>query len=139
MNRKLLKSKIHRATITHADIEYEGSITISPELMEKADLVPHEAVAVWNVTSGTRLETYVIPGIKGTSDIAINGAAAHLMKPGDLIIVASFAEYSEDEVSSHVPKKIFVDAKNRFVYEGDEVPGPEKRDRERDIKKALLI
>lgn len=124
MRRKLLKSKIHRATVTHADVNYEGSITVPPELMRRADLVPHEAVSVWNVTRGTRLETYVIPGIESSLDIAINGAAAHLMKPGDIIIIASFAEYEEEEILSHIPKRIFVDSKNLYIEERDEVPGP---------------
>lgn len=129
MIRKLLKSKIHRATVTHADVDYEGSITIPPELMERGDIIPHEAVSVWNVTRGTRIETYAIPGTKNSQDISINGAAAHLMKPSDIVIIASFAEYDEQEALTHVPKRIFVDSKNRFLREGDEIPGPRVRDK----------
>lgn len=110
--RRLLKSKIHRATVTHADLQYEGSITIAPELMRAADILPHEAVWVWNVTSGQRFETYVITGKAGSSSICVNGAAAHCVTPGDLIIIASFVQVPDEYASLWSPHVVFVDAWN---------------------------
>src|SRR5947199_7181270 len=89
--RTMLKSKIHRATVTGADVDYEGSITLDPDLMDAADILPNEAVAVWDVTNGSRLETYALPGTRGKGECILNGAAAHLVKPGDVVIVATFA------------------------------------------------
>lgn len=111
--RRLLKSKIHRACVTHADLSYEGSITIAPELLVLADILPHEAVHIWNVTAGTRFETYAIEGVPGSSDICVNGAAAHLVTPGDIIIIASFIQIAEEHCQSYVPKVVFVDEQNR--------------------------
>ena len=88
MNRKLLKSKIHGATVTHADLKYEGSITIAPELLKASDIAPYEAVQIWNVTNGNRFETYAIIGDSGSKDISVNGAAARLVQPGDKVIIA---------------------------------------------------
>src|SRR5947209_15119169 len=90
--RFMLKSKIHRATVTHADVDYEGSVTLDPRLLEAADILPYEKVHVWNVTRGTRLETYAIPGEAGSGVVCINGAAAHLARPGDLVIIATFVD-----------------------------------------------
>ena len=90
MFRKFLRSKIHRATVTQADLHYEGSLTLPPDLLIAAGIAPFEAVQVWNVTRGTRLETYAILGEIGSNDVCINGAAAHLVRPGDIIIVATF-------------------------------------------------
>ena len=98
MRRILFKSKIHRATVTHADVEYEGSVTIDVDLLRAADILPYEKVAVWNVTRGTRLETYALEGEAGSGVICINGAAAHLNQPGDLVILATFAEVEAAEL-----------------------------------------
>ncbi len=121
--RKLLRSKIHRATITHADPNYEGSITVPPELLRLADIAPYEAVNVWNVTNGNRFETYAITGETDSNDIAVNGAAALLVKPGDIIIIASFGFFEEGDVKSHEPKLVFVDEKNRWKESRREIPG----------------
>ncbi|MEN8161280.1 MAG: aspartate 1-decarboxylase, partial [Myxococcota bacterium] len=91
MIRTLLKSKIHRATVTEANLEYEGSVTIDTDLMEAGDLVPYEQVQIYDCTNGSRLTTYAIPGEAGSGEICINGAAAHLVKPGDIVIIASYA------------------------------------------------
>jgi aspartate 1-decarboxylase len=112
--RKMLKSKIHRACVTQADLEYEGSITISPELLKAANILPYEAVNVWNVTAGTRFETYAITGDKGSTDICVNGAAAHLVTPGDLVIIASFSQVLEEDCATLVPTVVFVDQFNRL-------------------------
>ncbi|VAX40720.1 Aspartate 1-decarboxylase [hydrothermal vent metagenome] len=112
MKRTLLKSKIHRATVTEADLDYEGSVTIDSVLLEAADIVPFERVEIYNVTRGTRLATYAIEGEAGSGIICINGAAAHHMQPKDLVIIASYAEYYEEEIEDHCPKIILVDEKN---------------------------
>jgi aspartate 1-decarboxylase len=123
--RRMLGSKIHKATVTQADINYEGSISISPELLKAADILPFEAVSIWNVTSGTRLETYAIEGQSGSSDICINGAAAHLVSPGDLIIIARFIQVNDEDCVNYRPKIIFVDKQNRIKEIREEVAGPE--------------
>ncbi len=115
MNRTLLKSKIHRATVTEAALHYEGSVTVDCELLAAADIVDHEQVQIYNITRGTRLTTYAIPGPPGGGDICINGAAAHLVEPGDLVIIASYAEYEEREVQRHKPRVILVDEWNRVA------------------------
>ena len=115
MHRKMLKSKIHRATVTGADLHYEGSITIDQDLLEAADIIPYEAVAVWNVTNGNRFETYAIEGERGSGVICINGAAARLVSPRDLVIVASFVDMENAEALRHEPKLVFVDDKNRML------------------------
>jgi aspartate 1-decarboxylase len=112
MQRSLLKSKIHRATVTQADLEYEGSISIDQDLMKVGDLITHEHVHVWNVTQGTRFETYVIPAPKGSKMIQINGAAAHLAKKGDKVIITSFTTLSSLKAKRHKPKIVFVDDNN---------------------------
>ena len=128
MRRILFKSKIHRATVTHADLNYEGSVTIDLDLLEAADIVAHEKVAIWNVTRGTRLETYALEGARGSGLICINGAAAHLNHPGDLVILATFAEVEEAELAAWKPRVVFVDAANRQVMPGEqELPGPALR------------
>ena len=104
MKRTLLKSKIHRATVTDADLHYEGSVTIDPELLDAADIVNHERVEIYDITNGARLSTYAILGEPGAGEICINGAAAHLVNPGDLVIIVSYAEYSEDELANHEPR-----------------------------------
>ncbi|MFP3940559.1 MAG: aspartate 1-decarboxylase [Thermoanaerobaculia bacterium] len=115
MRRTLLKSKIHRATVTEADLHYVGSITIDPQLMEAADVVEHERVEIYDITNGERFATYAIPGRPGCGEICINGAAAHLARPGDLVIVATYAEYDEDELAGHEPRVVFVDERNRIA------------------------
>ncbi len=96
MFRKFLKSKIHRATVTQADLDYEGSLTLPPDLMRAANIAPYEAVVVWNITRGSRLETYAIEGVEGDRDICANGAAAHHIRPGDMVIVATFLYLMND-------------------------------------------
>ncbi len=110
----MLKSKIHRAHITQACLDYEGSITIAPELLKSANILPNEAVHVWNITSGTRFETYAIPGISGSNDICVNGAAAHLVSVGDLIIIATFSQIPEEQCSTWIPTVIFVNENNQL-------------------------
>jgi aspartate 1-decarboxylase len=128
MMRTMLKSKIHRATVTQADLDYEGSVTIDSQLLRAADILPFEKVAVWNVTQGTRLETYALEGEPGSGVICINGAAAHLNKPGDLVILATFAEVEEHEAVNWKPTVVFVDEKNRIVPgRTEEIPGPARR------------
>ncbi len=124
MLRKVLSAKIHRATITHADLNYEGSVTIPPELLALTDIREFEAVSVWNVTSGTRFETYAISGEPNSTAICVNGAAAHLVTVGDLVIIASFVQIDDDHLASHKPKVVFVDAHNRVRHIRAEVPGP---------------
>lgn len=110
----ILKSKIHRARVTSADRHYEGSISVDLGLMKAAELVHHEHVHVWNVTNGSRFETYVVPAPKGSGIIQINGAAAHHAKKGDLVIVSSFAQLTQKQAGRHLPKIVFVDEKNRI-------------------------
>ena len=114
MERTLLKSKIHRATVTDADLHYQGSVTIDPLLMESADLLHHERVEIYNVTNGERFATYAIPGRRGAGEIVINGAAAHKATTGDLVILASYATYSDAEARRHKPSLVFVDERNRI-------------------------
>ncbi len=121
----MFKSKIHRATVTHADLSYEGSVTVDSDLLDAANILPYEAVHIWNVTRGTRLVTYALRGPRGSRAICINGAAAHLNQPGDLVILATFAEMEADEARAHVPTVVRVDANNRILAEaGPELPGP---------------
>lgn len=114
MQRILLKSKIHRATVTEADLDYEGSLTVDRDLMDAADLLPYEEVHIFNVTNGHRFSTYVIEGDRGSNTICVNGAAAHLAREGDCLIIASFANYSEDEFLNHSPKLVYVDDYNNI-------------------------
>ena len=118
MYRTMCKSKIHRATVTGADLNYVGSITIDPVLMEAADLLEFEQVAVVNVNNGARFETYVIPGEPGRGEICLNGAAARLAHPGDKVIVISYAQYNEAEMETYRPVFIFVDEQNRINRDG---------------------
>src|SRR5918912_3287107 len=128
MRRSLFKSKIHRATVTDADLEYEGSVTIDEDLLDAAGIWEYEAVHVWNITRGTRLTTYAIKGARGAGVICINGAAAHLNKPGDKVILATFAEMEEAEARRHVPQVVLVDDENRIVSkDAREVAGPARR------------
>ena len=123
MERKMLKSKIHRATVTGADLHYEGSITIDKDLMEASDIIPYEAVVIWNVTNGNRFETYAIEGERGSGVICINGAAARLVAPKDLVIIASFVSMDNAEALAHEPKLVFVDEQNVMLTSRKEVAG----------------
>ena len=111
MHRTMMKSKIHRATVTGSDLNYVGSITLDPRLMEFADLLEHEQVHVLDIDNGARFETYVIRGRRG--DVVLNGAAARLVHTGDRIIVISYAQYDEEELESYAPKVVHVDSRNR--------------------------
>ena len=115
MQRTMLKSKVHRATVTTADLDYVGSITVDADLLDAADLLPGEQVAVVDVTNGARLETYVIEGERGSGVIGINGAAAHLVHPGDLVILISYAMVTDAEARTMRPKVVFVDRDNRVT------------------------
>jgi len=120
MFRTMLKSKIHRATVTQADLHYVGSVTIDPNLMEAADLLPGEQVAIVDVNNGARLETYVITGPRGSGVIGINGAAARLVHEGDLVIIISYCTVTDAEARELLPKVVFVDSANRIVGTGDD-------------------
>ena len=127
--RTLFKSKIHRATVTHADIDYEGSVTVDADLLAAADIAAYEEVHIWNVTRGSRLTTYALPGERGSGVVCVNGAAAHLCRPGDLVIVATFAQVAEADVRLHRPTVVHVDERNRIrpLRDPDEVAGPARR------------
>jgi len=113
MRRTMMKSKIHRATVTDANLHYVGSVTIDPELMEAADILENEKVDVLDITNGNRLTTYAIPGAPGRGEVCLNGAAAHLVHKGDLVILVSYAEYEDEEARRHRPRVVFVDEQNR--------------------------
>lgn len=118
MNRSMFKSKIHRATVTHANLHYVGSITIDTELLEAADILPGELVAIVDVTNGARLETYVIAGEPGSGVIGINGAAAHLVQEGDTVIIITYASMSDEKARSFRPSVVHVNASNSIVDVG---------------------
>ena len=109
----MLKSKIHRATVTEAILDYEGSITIDENLMDAAGIVPYEKVLVADLTNGTRHETYVVTGARGTGTICVMGAAAHLAKKGDMVIIMAFADIDADTADKHKPKIVLVDENNK--------------------------
>lgn len=115
MRRRMLGGKIHRATVTGADVDYEGSVTIDSDLIEAAGMLIHEAVEIWDVTNGARLTTYVMAGPPGSGEVCINGAAAHLVSIGDLVIIANFVEMDDQEARDWEPQIVFVDAENRPV------------------------
>lgn len=114
MYRTMLKSKIHRATVTQADLHYVGSVTLDRDLMDAADLLPGEQVAIVDIDNGARLETYVIEGPRGSGIIGINGAAARLVHTGDLVILISYVSVTDAEARTLVPRVVFVDAENRI-------------------------
>ncbi|MFQ5330352.1 MAG: aspartate 1-decarboxylase [Thermodesulfobacteriota bacterium] len=113
MQRVMLKSKIHRATVTDANLDYEGSISIDEGLMESAGLLPYEQVDIYNVTNGERFRTYTITGERGSGEICINGAAAHKAQRGDIIIIASYGVFEEEAARRHTPVLVYVDSENR--------------------------
>ncbi len=124
MMRIMMKSKIHRATVTQADLDYVGSVTIDEDLLDAADLIEGEQVAIVDITNGARLETYVIPAARGSGAIGINGAAAHLVRPGDLIIIMSYAMMDEAEARALTPRVVHVDGANRVVKIGNDPAEP---------------
>jgi aspartate 1-decarboxylase len=121
MRRKMLKSKIHRATVTGSDLHYVGSITVDADLLEAADILEHELVHVLDVDNGARFETYTITGQRGSGEVKINGAAARLVHTGDTVIVVSYADYERDELESYEPVVVHVDKDNRIVTVDDAV------------------
>lgn len=125
MKINVFKSKIHRATVTHADVDYEGSVTIDSALLDAAHILPYEAVHIWNVTRGTRLVTYALEAPRGSGAVCVNGAAARLNRPGDLVILATFADMTPEEARVHKPIVVRVDQNNRASEDrSDEKPGP---------------
>jgi aspartate 1-decarboxylase len=124
VQRTMLKSKIHRATVTQADLHYVGSLTVDAGLMEAADLLPGEQVHVVDINNGARLETYVIEGPRGSGIIGINGAAARLVQPGDLVIIISYASLDDAEARAFVPRVVHVDAGNRVTGTGADAAEP---------------
>ena len=121
MRRKMLKSKIHRATVTGSDLHYVGSITVDAELLDAADILEHELVHVLDVDNGARFETYTIAGQRGSGEIKINGAAARLVHTGDTVIVVSYADYEREELETYEPVVVHVDQDNRIVTVDDAV------------------
>ena len=124
MIRIMMKSKIHRATVTQADLDYVGSVTLDSALMEAADLLEGEQVAIVDITNGARIETYVIPGERGSGVVGINGAAAHLVHPGDLVIIISYGMMADAEARALQPKIVHVDEQNRIVKLGNDPAEP---------------
>jgi aspartate 1-decarboxylase len=124
MRRSLFKSKIHRATVTDADLAYEGSVTIDETLMEAADILPHERVHIWNASNGSRLETYALAGPAGSGVICVNGAAARHAQIGDTVIIATFADLEDAAARTWRPRVVRVDGQNRPIGTAPEVPGP---------------
>ena len=135
MMRVMMKSKIHRATVTQADLHYVGSISIDRELMEAADLLEGEQVAIVDITNGARLETYVIPAPAGSGMIGINGAAARLVNQGDLVIIISYGVLDDAEARALTPRVVHVDDRNRIVLLGDDAaePVPGAKDQKRPV------
>ena len=127
MKRSVFKSKLHRVRVTDANLAYEGSVTIDADLMTAADILPYEHVHIWNATNGSRLETYAIPGPAGSGVICINGAAARLAQPGDVAIIATFADVDDEEARRWKPTVVLVDHNNKIVVpDHTERPGPQK-------------
>jgi aspartate 1-decarboxylase len=116
VHRQMLKSKIHRATVTGCDLDYVGSVTVDRDLLDSADILVNELVHVWNITNGSRFITYAIEGERGGGDIQINGAAAHLANEGDLVIIATYGDYDERELESYAPVVVHVDERNRMRH-----------------------
>ena len=134
-----MTSKIHRATVTQADLDYVGSITVDIDLLEAADLLPGERVDICNCTNGNRLSTYVIPGERGAGEICVNGAAAHLVSPGDVVILIAYSQMSDAEARTYLPRVVFVDEANKIVSAGDHagtVPEDSPRARELGLKSS---
>lgn len=115
MLRTMFKAKIHRATVTDADLNYEGSITIDEDLLDASGILPYEKVDIYNITNGARFSTYTIVGKRGSGEICLNGAAARMVQKGDLIIIVSYGIYSEDELKNYKPVVVHVDKNNRII------------------------
>ena len=128
MLRHFLLGKIHRATVTRADLHYVGSITIDRDLMDAAGLLENEKIDIYDITNGSRLATYVIPGERGAGEIGINGAAAHLVQPGDLVILAAYGWMTAEEAAAHPPRVVHVDSANRIVTIAAEERNPASSD-----------
>jgi aspartate 1-decarboxylase len=122
--RSMLKSKIHRARVTDASLEYQGSIALDEDLIEAADLLEYEMVHVLDIDNGNRLQTYVIKGGRGTGEVVINGAAARLVQRGDRVIILGYATLSEEEARTCVPRLVYVDGKNRIMWVGPIIEEP---------------
>jgi aspartate 1-decarboxylase len=114
MQRMMFKSKIHRATVTAANQDYEGSLTMDADLLDAADILPYEQIHVWDVTNGARLVTYALPGVRGSGEVCVNGAGAHLVKPGDLVIVATYTMMTGRKARKYEPTVVFVDGANKI-------------------------
>ena len=112
----MLKGKIHRATVTESDLDYTGSLTLDEDIMDAAELKEYEKIQVLDITNGSRIETYIIRGKRGSGQVCINGAAAHLIQTGDLVIIVSYCQISDEELLYHQPKIVHVDADNRILY-----------------------
>lgn len=121
--RNMLRGKIHRATVTGADLHYEGSVTIDVDLLERADILPYQQVEIWNVTNGERFQTYALAGQRGSGVVCINGAAAHKASAGDLVIIASFSPMTESDARTWAPRCVFVDTHNRPIEARSEYAG----------------
>ncbi len=121
MQRVMMKSKIHRATVTAADLDYEGSLTIDADLLDAADILPNEQIHVWDVTNGTRLITYALRGERGSGEIQVNGAGAHLIHPGDIIIIATYGQFDDLELRGYEALVVSVDERNRVRIHKDMV------------------
>jgi aspartate 1-decarboxylase len=120
----MLKSKIHRATVTQADLHYVGSVTVDEDLLDAADLLPGEQVSIVDITNGARLETYTIAGSRGSGVIGINGAAARLVQPGDLVILIAYGQFTDTEARKYRPRIVHVDGENRIVELGTDAAAP---------------
>ena len=121
MIRMMLKSKIHRATVTGGDINYEGSVTLDPVLMQAADILPYEQVQVLDINNGNRLTTYAIGGRRGSGDVIINGAAARLVSEGDIVIILTYRDVTDEAAHTHRPALVYVDAENRITRVAEEI------------------
>jgi aspartate 1-decarboxylase len=122
MQRTMLKSKLHRVTATHADLQYEGSCAIDEDLLEAANIKEYEQIDIWNVNNGERFTTYAIRAERGSGVISVNGSAARRAAPGDIMIIATFAIYNEIELAKHEPSLIYVDSQNRITRVGHKIP-----------------
>jgi len=115
VRRRMLKSKIHRAVVTDANLHYVGSVTVDPDLLDAADILEHEQVAIVDIDNGARFETYTLAGGRGSGDLCLNGAAARLVQPGDRVIVISYADYEDSEMEGYAPRVVHVDTANRQI------------------------
>ena len=118
----MLKSKLHRVTATQVELHYEGSCAIDEDLLDAANILEYERIDIWNINNGERFTTYAIRGERGSGIISVNGSAARRAAPGDLLIIASFAKYDENELAGHSPALVYVDSRNRIVRAGNSIP-----------------